>query len=1607
MAEPASRLQRLVQQLRNAKAQSSQAKEELKALADALDTVARKAEQLANRQPGQFATGGGRISGMTAEELSQLQQALTAVSNLGGEYRTLVNYTRLWVSALELASSKQQQLLQQAGFKRAYDPTVSRITGPGQRQAAGLEPMGDLEFEFESAETETQAVTQAVSNLQDRIRQLAGAESTAADATRRFTDAQREAAEVTRSRRPSVADEPIDAGLQIPTAAERENLQQIRIVEGNAQQVKAALSDQNRVAEAARKAMSELQARYQEAGHVLENFRIELNAVNESLEVQGMHAGRLGDTEFEAVGADRVAIDLDSQEFIDQSDRVKRTLREIPGAFQNLDAAITKNGMSWESLVETENMANEGLIRFKFRQKDVNGAIQKSTLYINQQGEVLSTTRRKFSTFGQAIRDNIVKVVQWGVAVGAVYGTMNKLRQTVTEMIDLQTSLADIQIITGQSAAQVADSLEEVINAAEATGMTLGEATAAYEKALRAAGSYREESVRLEKANQLVADSLMFARLANIDNAKAIDTLTGAIRQAGLEIDQAEMLLDKWVATSKVAFVSMEDLGESFAIAASQAEAVGVNVDELNGVIATIATVTTLSATEIGNLARTMLSALERDEAINTLQRYGVAIKDVTGEFRSWTEVIQDVYDLLQAGAISERQLSEIATALGGGARRGPQIVAFIKEYGRVNEVAAESAQANGDAADALDTKMGTLKNTANELGVAFSKLALSLGEDGGLLDFLTDVVEIGIKLVEVFDGVIRTLGDTTTTVIALGAALALASKYNLGPKLGGALGKLGAQQTTAQVGQSGGAGFGVPLTKEAGKATSMLKSAAPAIGYGIGSAAISYMTTGDATSAVGAGIGGAIGGYLGGPFGAMIGSTIGQAIASNVDVPEELRTFERHRERGDDITLSQALSTLESAVDDMRDWGDEIAGRGPIIEGENPVPVWGARNTEELLQAGRLYIQESEEVIRAYIDELDMSREEALDTPRGSLLETMRDLMGTIERLQNAQEENTQALDENTQAIPEFAKRRAEIQQRYGAGFAQALGAERREKVFEFTSGDIKRSELTRYGETSETLQARMPQIFDLFHEKIGESQRAFNEFGLALANLDPEQLSYILDEFDKVSAIASEAERLMSATDATVSEQRYAQEIQREALQEANLLWQDMGRLIETSRQEAQQIYRPAFQRMPEGFTGTDADQIEDIARQNQEAYAEMLGTDPGVLESQAEPFVRVWDDTYHQIMGLHSVFWEDAVRIIEESKEEMDSMFSVRRLEDVDPGQFGEIQARNRYWVEYLARIQGMTSQQYLEQEGYEENLILGPNNVWQKMLTTSEAMNFTLQDILETEKKQLEGMWNIPEGATFWVPITSLFYQNQGGGGGVPELPPLEPPREDREVDTGEIIVEDREITGYDRRGPEPYERRRERMMERERYMRRTPDEDIESRVRLQDVIRQLAERSGEDPLEFYKSQSEALRTLEEGEGSLMELSSALLELSPIIARLETFYGEDMEYEDVDDELRTALNELIDSVTTKGVTGEAGPQEGMIDYIRGVFESIQNVMAEPISAVIDITLEPEKSLFIENVVKLDASIIHREISRITARETGRIARSEGVTSNLRGS
>jgi len=143
-------------------------------------------------------------------------------------------------------------------------------------------------------------------------------------------------------------------------------------------------------------------------------------------------------------------------------------------------------------------------------------------------------------------------------------------------------------------------------------------------------------------------------------------------------------------------------------------------------------------------------------------------------------------------------------------------------------------------------------------------------------------------------------------------------------------------------------------------------------------------------------------------------------------------------------------------------------------------------------------------------------------------------------------------------------------------------------------------------------------------------------------------------------------------------------------------------------------------------------------------------------------------VMDEANRKPVDIYGPAWQQAVQNLQEEIKNLGRL-NLERLRDISPEQF-DIAMRTRlpYWEARLQQVPGF------EEEEEWHNYFVGEQDVGRRQLATQTAMQYTLQDILDTEKKQLEGMWNIPAGATMRVPLQSLDLMRwmQEGAGGAP-------------------------------------------------------------------------------------------------------------------------------------------------------------------------------------------------------------------------------------------
>jgi TP901 family phage tail tape measure protein len=449
----------------------------------------------------------------------------------------------------------------------------------------------------------------------------------------------------------------------------------------------------------------------------------------------------------------------------------KKFFEALPFGARNvgiLQERLEKLGLTNARVTRNTTELSTGITTLQFSAEGAGGRIRTFTTHLDRTGTILDDTQKRFRTFGDAIVRDTVEVLKWTVAIGLIYGPLRQLNALMEEAREIQTALAEVQIVTGQTTSALGSIFRAAGDIARETSTDIAGVIDSYSEAFAATGSIESAAKRAATTQALLRDSLVLSKLAGIEQSESLDTLVGALRQANLELSDGIKVIDAWVAVSKNANVSLNQLASTYAIVGTAAEDAGITADQLNAIVGTLAEATKLSADEVGNAIRGFISGFQSSKAEETLARFGIAVRNTRGEVRSFTDLMQELSVLSQEGVLSEREVSEITNVIGGGFRRGAQLAALLENYNRVVQLTGVSERAQGDAAEALQIRMETLDSAIVRLSNSFSELAQTLGQEGGALSVMTGLTNAITGVIEGVTRLVQILGPAAPALAAL-----------------------------------------------------------------------------------------------------------------------------------------------------------------------------------------------------------------------------------------------------------------------------------------------------------------------------------------------------------------------------------------------------------------------------------------------------------------------------------------------------------------------------------------------------------------------------------------------------------------------------------------------------------------------------------------------------------------------------------------------------------------------------------------------------------------------------------------------------------------------
>lgn len=1077
--------------------------------------------------------------------------------------------------------------------------------------------------------------------------------------------------------------------------------------------------------------------------------------------------------------------------FADKMGRWGKTLKDMNNmAFAEDNPALTnyamKQGFAPSDRMYSVNDSSGAYTSHRYQKIDDYGVRKEGRFRSDNFGGITTQPARKENqSFAQGITRDVGELMKWSIAMAAIYGPINAVSEAMTQLIENQAKLADVTIAVNDSVASTSTIFDDVYDSAQAAGEGVSGVIDAFGQAFQAAGRVTNEYQRYNTAVKLTNDALTLSKLSTLDQAGAIDVLTAALYQTAdanakpnEALEKGTALIDQWIRVSKIAAVSVETLATGVAVLGDSAETAGLNVEQLNALIATLSETSLSSGKETANIAKALIGNYQQDSAVKELGRLGIAVTDTTGKTRQFLDVMGEVAAMRKEGILGDQDFSRLTLALGGGGiRRQKDVQAFLENYDRMQQIAGSQGGASGEAEAALAKKLDTVETSTTRLTNAFTNLAQSLGTEGGLLDVFSTGIDFAAGLVEAFDKIASAVGKVGPLLLGLGvgsilmkgkggaAGLQNMMMNNLGM---GALSSGLLTGTMNPVNELLNIGMGQEARKYGGnnrfapdtalgRATSIPSIAAIAL------PAIQNYAQGDTTEAAANIAGGIAGALAGGPIGAVLGAAIAESF---------VRTTMTYETQFSEF-FAGTLPTSDGAA---ASWGGGQVAKTPeqmteqmykeIGKGSPEIGKFWAKMIKELSMPG--VIASPDSVLGKRITSTVGGGYASEEAAALAMLKTVNpELAAQMESAFNATGSTV-----NSESAPNVLRQK-QLQTRDSGMLGDMQRQEADSLLKQLIEGDIKASE---YQTKMNNLSAFTTSATNAMSALVGESGKLPDVFKNTedaygdLLNIASSGNQELINQISQLIAGVDYYEQQLSTwtpgtslTDQVTGE-TFVPGSKQDIVDRKDNLTTTLSNTISYGSQQAmlQKLKIPDIYGSSVSPTASASD-IDIVTKKAMEAqdrrYSDLSQEQYDALKGSFEEFQVLVEEG-------GKIFLKTVGGGID--KEIFGQMFQEMQkngdIQSADGGGLGWSvgSATQAQYQQAIAKEPAF--RKMLESKGYE-------SKVEDAIITTSDKQTmvahgdqkviaYLLEQILDTERKQLQGVWNLPDGAEFWVPLQSI-------------------------------------------------------------------------------------------------------------------------------------------------------------------------------------------------------------------------------------------------------
>ena len=263
---------------------------------------------------------------------------------------------------------------------------------------------------------------------------------------------------------------------------------------------------------------------------------------------------------------------------------------------------------------------------------------------------------------------SMANTIKWGITSSIFKNITGSIQQAYYYAKDLDRSLTDIRIVTGDSA----DQMQRFATTANNAAKELGRSTLDYTKASL---TFYQQGLDDQQVAARTEATLKAQNITGIGTEMA-DYLTAVWNGFNVGAEEAEGYVDKLAAVADSTASNMGQLATAMSKVASAANSIGVDVDQLNGQVATVIATTRQAPESVGAAFKTIYARINdiqagTEDAEVSLGNYsgkmaelGFNVLDATGHLRDTGEVIEEIGGKWQS--LTREQQINLAQTMAG-----------------------------------------------------------------------------------------------------------------------------------------------------------------------------------------------------------------------------------------------------------------------------------------------------------------------------------------------------------------------------------------------------------------------------------------------------------------------------------------------------------------------------------------------------------------------------------------------------------------------------------------------------------------------------------------------------------------------------------------------------------------------------------------------------------------------------------------------------------------------------------------------------------------------------------------------------------------------------